>query len=62
MRKVKVICNTGPLIGVVGLLCLAKNEGLIHSVKKDLDKLRQSGYYISDKLYQEVLKKVKEVY
>ena len=48
-------------IGVIGLLCLAKNEGLIDSVKKDLDKLRDNGYYISDGLYCEALRKAKEV-
>lgn len=48
-------------IGLVGILCLAKKEGLIGNVKKEIDKLRDSGYYISDKLYRDILQKVKEI-
>jgi predicted nucleic acid-binding protein len=47
-------------IGIIGILYLAKREGLIDNIKKELDKLRESGYYISDKLYRSVLERMKE--
>jgi predicted nucleic acid-binding protein len=48
-------------IGLIGILCLAKQENLIESVKKEMDKLRENGYYIDDILYKNVLKRVNEL-
>lgn len=42
-------------IGILGILELAKRQGLIECVKCDIDLLRSSGYRISDALYAKVL-------
>lgn len=47
-------------IGILGILVLAKSNGLIKTIKEDVDKLRESGYRISDKLYFDVLKRAGE--
>jgi predicted nucleic acid-binding protein len=47
-------------IGLVGILCLAKQERLIDSVKNEMDILRENGYYIDNGIYKKVLEKVKE--
>lgn len=48
------------VIGVVGLLVIFKNLGLIKKVKPFLDELRQKKFYISDKVYEFLLLKVGE--
>lgn len=50
-----------PVIGTIGTLILAKQQGLIDSVKDVLDELRRSGKWINPRLYQEVLEIVDEV-
>ena len=42
-------------IGILGLLLYAKEKGLIDCIKPCLDKLRASGYRISDSLYRRIL-------
>lgn len=42
-------------IGVLGILVLAKKQGLIERVKPDIDRLRGSGYRISEALYAQIL-------
>lgn len=42
-------------IGILGILTLAKQRGLIKYVKSDIDRLRSSGYRISDALYAQIL-------
>ena len=44
-----------PVIGTVGILLLAKDQGLISSVKEVLDELIAQGKYISQKLYRNAL-------
>lgn len=44
-------------IGILGILTLAKQQGLICSVKQDIDILRSNGYRISDALYEQILKR-----
>lgn len=44
-----------PVIGTVGTLLLAKDEGLIPNVKDILDQLISQGARISQRLYQEAL-------
>jgi uncharacterized protein len=41
--------------GTIGILSRAKRERLIPNVKDELDKLRQRGTWIDDRLYREVL-------
>ena len=49
------------VIGLLGVLRLAKQEKIIESVKPLLDDLRhKAGFWFSDGLYQEVLKSVDE--
>lgn len=42
-------------IGTLGILTLAKKKGMIDKIKPDLDCLRENGYRISGKLYQQIL-------
>jgi predicted nucleic acid-binding protein len=48
------------VIGIVGIFLLAKNKGLIITVKPFLDLLLNSSYYISVALYRDALKSAKE--
>lgn len=47
-------------IGTVGILRLAKKQGIIEIIKSYLDELRRKSFRISDKIYYEILKKEKE--
>jgi predicted nucleic acid-binding protein len=42
-------------IGILGILSLAKKQGLIERVKPDVDLLRSRGYRISEVLYEKIL-------
>lgn len=42
-------------IGILGILALAKKQGLIERVKPDIDRLRSNGYRISETLYAQIL-------
>lgn len=44
------------IIGTVGILLEAKRQGLIDSVKNKMDDLRKIGFWISDKLYDQIVK------
>lgn len=48
------------IIGVAGILLLAKELKLIHSVKHFLDELKKKNFRLSDKIRKEVLKKAAE--
>ena len=48
-------------IGLIGVLMMARQRKLITEIKPDLDRLRQvAGFYISESLYERVLKDVAE--
>lgn len=47
-------------IGTLGILLLAKEEGLIEEVKKYIDELKSKGFRMSKQVYYEVLRKAKE--
>jgi len=48
--------------GVIGVLIRAKREGRISSLKDELDRLRENaGFWIDDRLYEQVLKEAGEV-
>jgi predicted nucleic acid-binding protein len=49
------------VIGTLGLLKLAKNRGLISSVKEVIDKMLAKGYYIEDSLIKKILKEANEL-
>ena len=49
-----------PVIGTVGVLLLAKQRGLIPSIRQILDDLIAQGTYISQKLYQDILTQAQE--
>ncbi|MBQ2276733.1 MAG: DUF3368 domain-containing protein [Lachnospiraceae bacterium] len=47
-------------IGILGILTLAKKQGLIQCVKLDIDYLRKNGYRISENLYNRILEQNEE--
>ena len=48
-------------IGLIGVLLMARQQKLITKIKPDLDRLRQAaGFYISDSLYERILKDAAE--
>ena len=49
------------IIGTLGILRLAKDQGLLKHIKTLLDELRKVGAYISDSLYTRMLKDVREI-
>ena len=49
-----------PIIGTLGVLLEAKQEGLISSVREKMDALRAIHCWIGEELYQQVLKLAKE--
>lgn len=49
------------IIGTLGILLLSKDMGLIQEIKPLIDKLRKIGAYISDSLYNRVLKDAGEI-
>jgi len=52
--------NSINTIGSLGIILLAKESGLIDSVKKDLEKLKDKNLYISKELINKVIKLAKE--
>jgi len=52
--------NNIKIIGSIGILILAKRQGLIQAVKPSLDAIYHSYTYISEALYQHVLEVVNE--
>ncbi|MEO6452715.1 MAG: DUF3368 domain-containing protein [Ginsengibacter sp.] len=48
-------------IGLLGVLIIAKQNNLITSVKELLDQLVRNEFWLSDNLYQQVLKSVNEL-
>jgi uncharacterized protein len=49
------------ITGVLGILLIAKKQGLIDRVQSLLDELRnQAGFWVSDDLYRRVLNQAKE--
>lgn len=48
-------------IGTLGVLLLAKSEGLVASLEPLLDNLRRNGFHMSDHLYQQVLRSAGEM-
>ena len=48
------------LIGSLGILIKAKNNGLISSMKNSINRMREKGIYISDELITMALKVTKE--
>ncbi|MEK6480593.1 DUF3368 domain-containing protein [Catalinimonas sp. 4WD22] len=44
------------IIGTIGILLDARKKGLINSIKNKMDDLRDIGFWISDGLYEEIIK------
>jgi len=42
-------------LGILGILSLAKKQGILKNIKSDIDMLRSSGYRISESLYRQIL-------
>jgi uncharacterized protein len=49
-----------PLMGTVGILQFAKAKGLIQSLKPEMDRLVNDGFFISDALYTTALQQAGE--
>ena len=49
------------IIGTLGILLLAKDNGLIEEIKPLLEELRKIGAYISNSLYNRILKDAGEL-
>jgi predicted nucleic acid-binding protein len=50
------LANRGlPYIGTVGVLMQAKQQGLIPSLKRELDQLRACGFHLSEHVYRSCL-------
>jgi predicted nucleic acid-binding protein len=49
-----------PVVGTLGTLLKAKETGLTEFVRKDMEKLREIGFWINDKLFQKMLEMAKE--
>ena len=58
-RKYAKLLNV-EVIGTLGLLKIAKNRGVIPSVKKVISDMLAEGYYIEDKLITKILEDVGE--
>ena len=58
-RKYAKLLNVD-VIGTMGLLKIAKNRGVIPSVKKVISDMLAEGYYIEDKLVTQILEDVGE--
>lgn len=43
-------------IGTIGILLKAKEQKLIQKIKPELEKLRKTGFWISEKLFQKIIK------
>jgi predicted nucleic acid-binding protein len=54
-RKYAKLLNI-ELIGTLGLLKIAKKNGLVQSVRKVIEDMLAEGYYIEDKLVRKILK------
>ncbi len=48
-------------IGILGILTLAKKQGILKCIKPDVDMLREKGYRIGDELYLQILKQNNEI-
>ena len=47
-----------PIIGLVGVLLLAKQRRLIPNVRKPLRQLTESGFFLDDAVQREILERV----
>lgn len=48
-------------IGILGILLLAKKKKILKQIKPEVNKLRENGYRISDKLYKDILMRADEL-
>ena len=51
-----------PYIGVVGVLLLAHKRGLLPAVRTPLDALRDAGFWLGDRVYNEALEAAGEAF
>ena len=49
------------IAGVIGILIKAKYEKKIPSLKDELEKLKKTGFWLSDNLYTKILREVSEL-
>jgi uncharacterized protein len=49
------------VIGVLGILMSAKQQGLIRSIREDLDALKSASFHISPRIHREILARAGEL-
>jgi hypothetical protein len=49
-----------PLVGTLGILLLAKRSGVIEAVREPVDALRRTGFHMSTRLYEYLLREAGE--
>jgi hypothetical protein len=60
-RARRIAAESGrPVIGTLGLLVRAREEGLVTALRPLIEQLRSTGYFISDELVAEVLSSLNE--
>lgn len=47
-------------MGIMGMLLMAKKRGFIKEIRPDMELLRKNGYRISDRIFEEILRKAGE--
>lgn len=54
----KVVSNSSPLIHLakIGILIRARDAGKIDSLKGELEKLKETGFWLSEDLYTKILR------
>ncbi|MCA6214183.1 DUF3368 domain-containing protein [Thermococcus bergensis] len=49
------------VVGTIGILLRAKFQGRIESLKEELEKLKATGFWLSEELYEKVLREAGEI-
>lgn len=55
MSATLLVADSGPLIGTLGLLLHAREDGFIPALRPLIERLRATGYYMSNDLVAGVL-------
>ena len=57
----RIARTLGPNVkGTIGILLLAWNKGLLNNIETKIRELRSKGYRLSDKIYENILKKIRK--
>lgn len=59
-RKIAELYYSLPILGTAGLLLIAKKKGFVKEIKSFLQEIKNQGYFISDSIVEQTLKKANE--